>query len=370
MARMSIDDRALRDPRILRLARAVGWSRRETIGALLDVWAVCYDRQTPQLLPQDIDIAAEHDGFCAAMVEVELARPARGNRLVHVCGVKDRIQYLASKREAGRVGGLKSAESRGSALKHGGKHSLSTEGRSAQAIPSAIPSASASASAPDPEKKEKEKNSRLSRARAREGGPDSEVEPEPDVAVFENAPESPQENASDGVASLPRPTPKVSAESKPERMAGVVAPDRDHVSRSKLGTEVWNSLNHLRSAVATRYSLTQVGPLHPMSPGRAELANRLRESQESGRDPAQDAEHVLAVAEAEAHARGDAKYLGAGMFERVSWYRKLELSVADVTVGQTKRAAPRSEKTPAMELADKFLERAMAEEKGTVRLKA
>jgi hypothetical protein len=366
MARMSIDDRALRDPRILRLARAVGWSRRETIGALLDVWAVCYDRQTPQLLPQDIDIAAEHDGFCAAMVEVELARPARGNRLVHVCGVKDRIQYLASKREAGRVGGLKSAETRGSTIKHTGKHSLSTRGSSAQAIPSAIPNASASASAPDSEKKEKEKNSRLSRAGAREGGDG----PHAELAFLGDAPESPQEHVEPVAASLPQPTPKVSAGAKPERMAGVVAPGGEHEVRMRLGTEVWEKLNHLRCTVASRYSLAQVGPLHPMSPGRTELANRLRESQESGRDPASDANHVLSIAEAEAHARGDAKYLGAGMFERVSWYRKLELSASDVKADRTKRTPSRPEKTPAIELADRFLERALAEEQETVRLKA
>jgi len=110
MARMSIDDKLLRDPRVLRLARALGWSRRETVGALLDVFAVAYDRERDVLPSADIDIAAEREGFADLMFEVDLAEQVRGR--VRIKGAKERIEYLVSKSNAGRIGGIKSGESR------------------------------------------------------------------------------------------------------------------------------------------------------------------------------------------------------------------------------------------------------------------
>jgi hypothetical protein len=110
VARMSIDDSFLRDPRVLRLARRTGWSRRETIGALLDVWAVAYDRVTDVLPQEDIDIAAERDNFCCDMELVGLATMTRDG--VRLNGVADRIAYLNHKRDAGRKGGARSGEAR------------------------------------------------------------------------------------------------------------------------------------------------------------------------------------------------------------------------------------------------------------------
>lgn len=110
MARMSIDDKLLRDPRVLRLARGLGWSRRETVGALLDVFAVAYDRERDTLPTADIDVAAEREGFADAMFEVDLAEQVRGG--VRIKGARERIKYLTAKVEAGRIGGLKSAETR------------------------------------------------------------------------------------------------------------------------------------------------------------------------------------------------------------------------------------------------------------------
>lgn len=110
MARMSIDDKFLRDPRVIRLAQRMGWSRRETIGALLDVYAVAYDRERDTLPPIDVDTAAERPGFSDAMFEVDLAEQDR--RGVRIKGAKERIRYLDHKSEAGRLGGLKSAETR------------------------------------------------------------------------------------------------------------------------------------------------------------------------------------------------------------------------------------------------------------------
>lgn len=153
MARMSIDDMLGRDPRLLRLAKACGWSRRETAGCLvLDVWPLCYDRERPELFDIDIDIAADMDGFAQLMVNAGLAMRTKPGR-VKISGARDRIKYLQGKREAGQRGGLKSAEQRGKDLKQNSSTHPSTSQAPTQAVgnPSApdLPSASALPSAPD-----------------------------------------------------------------------------------------------------------------------------------------------------------------------------------------------------------------------------
>lgn len=110
MARMSIDDSFLRDPKVMRLAKRVGWSRRETMGALLDVWAVSYDRATAVLPAEDIDIAAQQDNFACDLIVVGLA--SQVDEGVRLNGASDRILYLNHKSEAGKKGGQKSGISR------------------------------------------------------------------------------------------------------------------------------------------------------------------------------------------------------------------------------------------------------------------
>lgn len=137
---MSIDDSALRDPRVLRLAKRLGWSRRETLGALLDVWAVAYDRADSVLPQEDIDIAAEQDNFSCDLVLVGLATQVDGG--VRLRGAEDRIEYLNAKREAGRIGGLKSGESRRS--KHEAKSKqcfadLEARGNPPDPVPDLVP---------------------------------------------------------------------------------------------------------------------------------------------------------------------------------------------------------------------------------------
>jgi hypothetical protein len=110
MARMSIDDKFLRDPRVVKLGRRFGWSRRETMGALLDVFALTYDQESDTLSPDEIDIAANEAGFADAMIAVDLADRNRDG--VRIKGAAERISYLSHKVEAGRIGGRKSGETR------------------------------------------------------------------------------------------------------------------------------------------------------------------------------------------------------------------------------------------------------------------
>lgn len=151
MARMSVDDMLARDPRVDRLARLCGWSRRETRSCLQDVWALCYDRVVPYLGGVDIEETALRDaisppahpaGFLDALLEVGLARKARasdrwftsadGTRVAwkdpnwrgryYLAGAHERVGYLLTKKLAGAKGGRNSGESR----RNQTKHSLST----------------------------------------------------------------------------------------------------------------------------------------------------------------------------------------------------------------------------------------------------
>lgn len=130
MARMSIDDKVCRDPRITVLAGALGWSRRETVGCLiLDVWPICYDQECHLISERIIDAAAGRDGFAQLMIECELATRDRSGK-VRVSGAKERIEYLNHKKRAGRQGGIKSAISRDKYA----KQTSSTGGSTTQAV--------------------------------------------------------------------------------------------------------------------------------------------------------------------------------------------------------------------------------------------
>jgi hypothetical protein len=130
VARMSIDDKVCRDPRITVLAATLGWSRRETVGCLiLDVWPICYDQECHLISERIIDAAAGRDGFAVAMIECELASRDRGGR-IRISGAKERIEYLNHKKRAGRQGGLNSANSRAKDI----KQTSSTWGSTPQAV--------------------------------------------------------------------------------------------------------------------------------------------------------------------------------------------------------------------------------------------
>jgi hypothetical protein len=145
MARMSIDDMLGRDPRLLRLAKACGWSKRETAGCLvLDVWPLCYDRERPEIDDVDIDVAADMDGFAQLMVNAGLATRLKPGK-VRISGAKKRVKYLQEKRAAGYRGGIKSAESRNKEVKQNsskpqaeGKQTSSTGQAAGNPIPTPI----------------------------------------------------------------------------------------------------------------------------------------------------------------------------------------------------------------------------------------
>lgn len=147
MARMSIDDSVLRDPRVLVLAKLCGWSRRETLGALLDVWAICYDYVTDVLPAEYIDVGAVLPDFAKHLVTAGLATECSSGG-VSLKGVKQRIEYLEAKARAGRAGGRKSGESRKDSAKQKPSTTRSTPQAPRNPIPIPI------ASVPDQEREQ------------------------------------------------------------------------------------------------------------------------------------------------------------------------------------------------------------------------
>jgi hypothetical protein len=148
---MSIDDMVGRDPRITMLAHALGWSRREAVGCLVaDVWPIVYDQRTELISERVLDASAGHVGFAAVLIECELATRDRSGKVV-IRGARERIKYLDHKTEAGRQGGLKSAETRqknSSKRQASGEADVKHGGSTRQAAgnpPSPVPD-----SAPDP----------------------------------------------------------------------------------------------------------------------------------------------------------------------------------------------------------------------------
>lgn len=103
-------------------------------------------------------------------------------------------------------------------------------------------------------------------------------------------------------------------------------PDQD--ARRQLGDRAWERLNAKRTELAVSNGWHDVRPLHPMDPGRTELAARL---QEAGDRAELDLEHVLAVAFAEADAKRTVEYLDGAMFRASAWAKKLAMRVADAT---------------------------------------
>ncbi len=107
MARVNLDGKVWKDPRVKRLAKRRGITIHTTVGMLAAVWDVAYDNKTPIMPRIDVDTAADADNFAADMVAEDLATPITDDLVsVRLRGVTERIQYLLQQAERGRKGGL------------------------------------------------------------------------------------------------------------------------------------------------------------------------------------------------------------------------------------------------------------------------
>lgn len=122
MARMSVDDSALRDPRVRRLAGFLmhrfgpdlnhwpDFARRYTMGLLLEVWSLPYDRESNVVPVIDVNDAAMIDDFHRALIDADLATSEPGG--VYIRGSRKRTAYLAARIDAGKEGGRESGRRR------------------------------------------------------------------------------------------------------------------------------------------------------------------------------------------------------------------------------------------------------------------
>lgn len=104
MARLNLDEGSRNEPRILKLARLRGSTRQDAFGRLIDVWWCCYHQLDDVLERDEIDLAAEAEGFADQLVACRLAEP-QGARL-RIKGARERIDYLLKQAELGRRGGI------------------------------------------------------------------------------------------------------------------------------------------------------------------------------------------------------------------------------------------------------------------------
>jgi hypothetical protein len=104
VARVNVDESVQSDSRWKLLARDLGAKVQHVWGEALAVWFACYARRSAVVSAEEIDMAAGRDGFAQALCKRGLADETPDG--VRVRGVEERIGYLMSAAENGRLGGL------------------------------------------------------------------------------------------------------------------------------------------------------------------------------------------------------------------------------------------------------------------------
>lgn len=292
MARMSIDDKFLRDPRITQLGIDLGWSKWEVRGRLLAVFAVCYDLERDVLTAQQIDIAAEQPGLADAMFAQDLVVTARGG--LRIKGAGERIAYLSHKAEAGRIGGVKSGKSRRESAK---------QNRSSAS--------------------EAERSKTREAAQARGNPPDPVPDPPPDPVPV---PDLPDPDLSPARVATPGPG-----------RAGDPALAR----RQALRAELWRELGTARSAIGSELRVEH-RPLAAQDPGERALAMLLVGAGEALDATVADVRHAIAIAAAEARRDRSLQWLTGVIFDERNFRR-----LAATTLEDARRPRPTKPGEPA-----------------------
>lgn len=295
MARMSIDDKFLRDPRVKQLALDLKMSKWEARGRLLEVFSVCYDLERDVLTCNQVDLAAESPGFGDAMFAVDLAVNVRGG--MRIRGAGERIKYLGVKSEAGRIGGLKSGESRRKAAKQ--KRS----------------NPEASANPPDPV-------------------PDPAPDPVPEDQSSPPACAIPPDQAPVAPAPTVAPTPEMDKSVHSPSSAPTQA-DADRESRRRVQLEIRAELELARRDLAAELDMADHGLL-AQDPGERELAAHLVAAGPTGLAAARgQAIHAIAMAKLEARRDRSLRWLTGAIFAERNFRRLVAM-----TAEEARRATP------------------------------
>lgn len=114
MSRVNVDTYALRDTRFARLGKLLGENRHAALGRMVGVWAECLERGTSDLTEEEVDIAADRDGFTALAMAADLVGECETRagqpRRVYIRGAAGRIEWLDELRKRSREGAKRRTE--------------------------------------------------------------------------------------------------------------------------------------------------------------------------------------------------------------------------------------------------------------------
>lgn len=132
------------------------------------------------------------------------------------------------------------------------------------------------------------------------------------------------------------PSPSEIPELPPARAPDPPAPEP--AARTALGDSLWAKHKALRERLHAELRLAdKLQTLHDFDPGRSELAARILERPDAASEAC---EHVLAVGEAEARAKGSLQWLDGGIWRLGRFSRMLAMSPADARRMPQRSAAP------------------------------
>lgn len=337
--RLSVDSDFASGPKNKKLARVLGLHRHHTAGAISEVWAACYLARSPYLAIDDVDNAAEIDGFAEAMIAAGLAEKVTAGHSttvdlefrdevvqvvltaerdgVFIAGVCERIDFLLKQVEKSR---------RGVEAKRARKTTPPPMGYPA-GEPMGRPAGSGTVHVNKPAGQPM--GYPAGEAMGRPAGEPARVDPTSLSSASPLALDQISESPPGGARAIP---PR------------------------GLSTWAMHELDAIRSRVATRFGWTDVRPLHPQDPGRGHLQERIAENLAEAEA---NVRHVLAVAEADAIANETVEFLTGKIFEYESWRKKLGMRLGDVRPRAGARAP--AQRT-ALSAAEEFIARARAEE--------
>ena len=106
--RVNVDEQALNDPRIKRLAKRLGVTHGDAFFACIKVWFAMYHKAGEPLSPEDIDAVSDVDGMAEGMIACELGHATEAG--VRISG-SERAHWVARNRESASAGGRTRAAS-------------------------------------------------------------------------------------------------------------------------------------------------------------------------------------------------------------------------------------------------------------------
>lgn len=105
MARVSVEDKALRDPRFAVLGKLLGTSKFDALGRMISIWEYCTQNQLVTLSEEQINVLAENENYSQLLLDEKVGLAEKSKKGIRIKGLKGRIEWLANLRKNGEKGG-------------------------------------------------------------------------------------------------------------------------------------------------------------------------------------------------------------------------------------------------------------------------